>query len=388
MARFEYKKTKLDSIYSYRHAGKKKFAYRYRFYDDHGKRHERSKQNFPSIDAAERALIELKAAILDRKSNQVTHDKLTVTKLNEIYISSNSKNWRPTSMRNHIYLMDKYVLPYIGHYKISSVNNIVIQTELFNMLMEKNFAKGTLLAVFRRLSAVFNFAVQNELLDKKRFTLPLIKNASEGLGRNALDMEVVEKILNIVHTKYKMTHYVCFSLLFLTGMRIGELRGLRWDSIDFDAGYIHIQKTRDRYGRRKTKTDNSVRKFPMNENIRKLLLDYKVWYDDKMARFGYRNPENMLIINYAGSPIGENYLLRIINKIKEEENLPYFTPHFFRHTFVSIQLSNNVPIKTVAALIGDSIQTVSKVYSHSFDNEEIEASKLMDSIIDLPTFKK
>lgn len=283
--------------------------------------------------------------------------------------------------------MDKYILPYIGHYKINRVNNIVIQTKLFNPLLENKFAKGTLLAIYRRLSAVYNFAIQNDLIDKKRFTLPMIKNASEGLERNALDLEVIERILQIARTKYKMTHYVCFSLLFLTGMRIGELRALKWDSIDFDAGFIYIEKTRDRYGHRKTKTDNSVRKFPMSENIRSVLLEYKEWYDVKMLRFAYRNPENFLIVNYAGAPIGENFLLRIINKIKEEENLPYFTPHFFRHTFVSIQLSNNVPIKTVAALIGDSIKTVSQVYAHSFDEEEIEAAKLMDSIIDIQTFK-
>lgn len=387
MPRFDYKKTKLDSIYWYRHAGKKKYAYRYKFYDEFGKRKERSKQNFDTIEQAERALIELKAAILDGKSKQVTHDKLTLTHLNEIYIKSNSKNWRPSSYRNHVYLMDKYILPYIGHYKINRVNNIVIQTKLFNPLLENKFAKGTLLAIYRRLSAVYNFAIQNDLIDKKRFTLLMIKNASEGLERNALDLEVIERILQIARTKYKMTHYVCFSLLFLTGMRIGELRALKWDSIDFDAGFIYIEKTRDRYGHRKTKTDNSVRKFPMSENIRSVLLEYKEWYDVKMLRFAYRNPENFLIVNYAGAPIGENFLLRIINKIKEEENLPYFTPHFFRHTFVSIQLSNNVPIKTVAALIGDSIKTVSQVYAHSFDEEEIEAAKLMDSIIDIQTFK-
>ncbi|MGA3601618.1 tyrosine-type recombinase/integrase [Lysinibacillus agricola] len=55
-------------------------------------------------------------------------------------------------------------------------------------------------------------------------------------------MDEITKVLEIARTKYKITHYACLSLLFLTGMRVGELRALQWETdIDFKNNIIHIK---------------------------------------------------------------------------------------------------------------------------------------------------
>ncbi len=78
---------------------------------------------------------------------------------------------------------------------------------------------------------------------------------------------------------------------------------------------IYITETRDRHGARDTKTENSKRKFPMNNSIKKLLLDYQVWYDEKMSRFGFRNPKGRVFVTYAGELLGERFLKRIIDSL-------------------------------------------------------------------------
>lgn len=387
MAREKMTKTKLDSIYWYKVDGKKKFAYRYKYYDEYGKRREKAKQGFDSIDAAERALIEVKANVLDGNLSFIQNDTLTTEQLNKLYSEAFRGKWKPTTERNHQYIMEKYVLPHIGHFKIKNVNNMVIQRELFDELSNQDFKEGTLISIYRRVHAIFNFAIQNELLDRKRFTTPKFKNVAESTKREAIALSDVEKILEIARTKYKITHYTALSTLFLTGMRVGELRALRWDDdIDFENNVIYINKTKDRYGSRSPKTKNSYRKFPMNENIRNLLLNYKEWYDEKMKSFAFRNPEGHVFVTYAGEPLGERYLKRIIDLICEKENIPHFTPHYLRHTFVSIQLSKNIPITTVAALVGDTPDTIYKTYAHSFKTDEIYASNIMDDIITLNAF--
>ncbi|MFJ6210302.1 tyrosine-type recombinase/integrase [Lysinibacillus sp. NPDC092081] len=79
---------------------------------------------------------------------------------------------------------------------------------------------------------------------------------------------------------------------------------------------------------------------------------------------------------------------RIIDLICEREKITHFTPHYLRHTFVTIQLSNNIPISTVAALVGDTPETIYKVYAHSFAKDEVHASNLMDEIINLSSFEE
>lgn len=58
--------------------------------------------------------------------------------------------------------MDNYVLPVFGHQKAKNVNNIIIQNELFNPLIQKDFKSGTLMAIYQRLNAVFSFGVKKE----------------------------------------------------------------------------------------------------------------------------------------------------------------------------------------------------------------------------------
>lgn len=55
---------------------------------------------------------------------------------------------------------------------------------------------------------------------------------------------------------------------------------------------------------------------------------------------------------------------------------------------MTIQLSNNIPVSTVAALVGDTPETIYKVYAHSFAKDEVHASNLMDEIINLNSFEK
>lgn len=388
MARVKFNRTKIDSIYWYKQGKEKKYAYRYKYYDKNKMRRERSKQGFDTIEKAERELIDVKAAILDGNTSFVENDKITVKQLNEIYTDASITNWKPTTERNHTYIMENYVLPSIGRTMAKNVNNLVVQKKLVDPLIKKGLKESTLMAIYRRLNAVFMFAVKNEIIDRKRFTAPNLKGASESTKRNAIKIEKVTRILEIARTKYKITHYTALSLLFLTGMRAGELRALRWEEdIDFENRVIHIRRTKDRYGARSPKTKNSNRSFPINNSIMKILSDYKEWYDQSMEPYQYRNPEGYVFVTYAGDPLGERYLKRIIDLICEREGITHFTPHYLRHTFVTIQLSNKIPISTIAALVGDTPETIYKVYAHSFETDEIQASNLMDQIIDLDSFE-
>ena len=381
--------TKIDNVYWYKMDGKKKFAYRYKYYDRQGVRREKTKQGFDSIEKAERALIELKATILDGNVSFVENDNLTVNQLNEIYVEANKTNWKPTTERNHNYVMRQYISDSIGHIKIKNVNNIVVQKDLIDPLIMKGFKEGTIMSIFRRMNAIFTFAIKNEILDRKKFSSPNLSRATESIKRNALSIDEITNVLEIARTKYKITHYACLSLLFLTGMRVGELRALQWETdIDFENNIIHINKTKDRYGSRTPKTKNSYRKFPMNENIKSILLDYREWYDEIMETYKFRNPDGYVFITYAGEPTGERYLKRIIDLICDREKITHFTPHYLRHTFVTIQLSNKIPVSTVAALVGDTPETIYKVYAHSFEKNEVHASNLMDEIINLSSFEE
>ena len=53
---------------------------------------------------------------------------------------------------------------------------------------------------------------------------------------------------------------------------------------------------------------------------------------------------------------------------------------------MTIQLPNNSPISTVATLVGDTPETIYKMYAHSFEKDEVHASNLMDENITLNSY--
>ncbi|GAB0168158.1 hypothetical protein LSPCS325_15950 [Lysinibacillus sp. CTST325] len=103
--------------------------------------------------------------------------------------------------------MDQYVINSIGHIKIKNVNNIVVQKDLIDPLIMKGFKEGTIMSIFRRMNAVFTFAIKNEILDRKKFSSPNLSRATESIKRNALSIDEITKVLEIARTKYKITHY-------------------------------------------------------------------------------------------------------------------------------------------------------------------------------------
>ena len=219
--------------------------------------------------------------------------------LNSIYVDAIKSNWKPTTARNHEYIMEKYILNLIGNHKIKNITTLILQKEIFDPLIKQGFTVGTLVAIYRRISAIFNFVIKNEILSKKRFTTLNIKNTVQGVKREAIPVDDIDKILELIRTQYKISHFTCICILVLSGMRIGELRALKWTDVDLVNNVLYITETKDRYGARDPKTKNSIRKFPMNKDIIKVLLEYKVWFDEKMQRFGFRNPEGYVIVNYA-----------------------------------------------------------------------------------------
>lgn len=71
--------------------------------------------------------------------------------------------------------MRQYISDSIGHIKIKNVNNIVVQKDLIDPLIMKGFKEGTIMSIFRRMNAIFTFAIKNEILDRKKFSSPNLK---------------------------------------------------------------------------------------------------------------------------------------------------------------------------------------------------------------------
>lgn len=150
-----------------------------------------------------------------------------------------------------------------------------------------------------------------------------------------------------------------------TGLRCGELQGLRWVDVDLDAAELWVTQAWDDVGKRMAppKTRAGVRKVPITAALRRLLIEHEprrcgelVFAKGSLAG-RYRGP--------ATAPFSDSAVTQRARAAWREAGLEPLGLHEARHTFASSCLAAGVPMKVVSELMGHTtIQVTVDLYGH------------------------
>jgi len=182
---------------------------------------------------------------------------------------------------------------------------------------------------------------------------------------------------------------IALSLCLYLGVRSGEARALKWTDVDFEKDILHIRNGVNTSTKGliidKPKTKRSVRDLPLLGGLPSLLRDHKEKQTALIATLGTAwNDNNLVAPNTTGGIMTDERLLKEMKEIVKAnpELPPNLSPHKLRHSFVSLLIDNGVDIIRVAALVGDSVKTVSQVYAHSFKEREAAAMQTVTDVFD------
>jgi len=172
-------------------------------------------------------------------------------------------------------------------------------------------------------------------------------------------------------------------------LRNGEARSLTWENIDFSKRVINIQHsiTKDRTGKEViglTKTKRSRRQLPLSPALAVRLMEHKELQEQIAVEHGtaYNNRFNLVATNTAGNIMQLSALTYYMKQIRENNpELPAdLHTHSLRHSFCSLLIAKGVNVVAVAALLGDTVEMVTKIYAHSFESLE---RKAMENLADI-----
>ena len=177
--------------------------------------------------------------------------------------------------------------------------------------------------------------------------------------------------------------------LIMTGLRRGELVGLKWENIDLDNRRITINKSVSRvkgHGvvEKDPKTDRSKRTIEIPNVLCEQLKRYKQWYfSEKSHKGGEWGDSGYLFINAdTGKRIAPDTVISWVNNITEKAGLGYWSVHSMRHTNITMKLMNNVPLLEVAGGAGHSrTSTTTDKYGHYLKTHKNVAPQMFDSIM-------
>lgn len=180
-----------------------------------------------------------------------------------------------------------------------------------------------------------------------------------------------------------------------TGLRLGEVLGLKWSDIDFKEHTLSVQRSVRRIveiqrdGSRNRvlkevppKTENSFRTVPIPDSILSKLKSYKREQNELILSIGedYQN-NNYVFCNDDGTIMDPKKPNRRLSSVLKSNDIELITFHGLRHTYCTRLFEAGVPPKTVQSLVGHSdIETTMNIYTHVMKETKIEAVDKINSI--------
>ncbi|NRD78465.1 tyrosine-type recombinase/integrase [Bacillus sp. BRMEA1] len=364
----------------YKDDEKKTWFYVFNFYDENtGKRKQKRKRGFSTKKEATDALRKLEVqyaegSYIETKNilfKQYIKDWLSIKKIS---LSNHTLELYERSIKNHI-------APTLGNITLPKMKPQHIQKFILAM-HEQGLADSTIKRTFNIVNVCLNDAVKlGDIVSN-----PATKIEKPKLQPKEMNIWTIDQIQHFLECSKGHRLYCIFHLAIMTGLRKGEILGLRWKDVDFEKQVLYVNQTLEHDGKtikKGAKTKSSVRSVTLSPSTRQVLLAHKKRHDSEKEGYDIEYKELDLIFrSETGSPFHQRNLTRIFQTLTKKAELPHIRFHDLRHTHAALMIAQNEPMKLIAERLGHSkISTTIDTYGHLLPNMQHDASNRLDQTI-------
>lgn len=261
-------------------------------------------------------------------------------------------------------MLNIHILPVIGEYELRSIKPMMCSA-IFSELTKSGLCKGTQHHVYCVLRSIFECALDNNLILKSPITSSVKPQGRPEKKREALTDAAVDDLLE--KTRQKGTNVNSFCIIAVhTGMRLGEILGLRWEDVDMKNRIIHVRGTatwpdkRDFHWQGHTKTAAGMRSIPFGEKVYGAFSEIR-----NTNAFGYVFKKN-------GHPYTNSEAQMLRETIKKCSGA---TPHVLRHTAITRWVRSGMDPKECQYLAGHAKSSITMdIYTSYVVEDRFEAS--------------
>ena len=385
-----------DGRYMYRYtdaAGNRRTIYSWRLVETD--RTPAGKRNLTPLRTLEKRI----ARDMDDRINTEKAEKTTLDEAFEEMMNTRI-GLKSSTRANYRLLYQSIISSVMGSRKLITIRNSDIKNFYITLVQEKGYSVSTALSIHNLIFQTFEQAVFDHILRynpaSKAFRAVKQVTNIEPKKRRALSEEEQKAFMRYVMETPQLWRYQnLFTVILGTGMRFGEVVGLRWCDCNFEKGTISVnhqlryKETEEEsyhYFISTPKTQAGYRVLPMFEDVRKALLNEKTrprpadW--SKFEVDGYKD---FVFMNQKGKPYTGSGLYAILERIVRNYNcrenamaeaelrepvlLPKFGPHVLRHTFCTRLCEREDNLKLIQEIMGHSdITTTMNIYNEVTDS--------------------
>ena len=338
-----------------------------RFVDKFGKR--RSKRS-KKLQEVKQWLAD--ATYIDQHSDLNQATDMIVNAWFDYWISIKKQTVRPNTVRNYSERYERNIKGVIGSKLLTDVKPIHCQ-KIFSNMAEEGYRTTTIYQTRIALYNMLEFARENDVI----ITNPCKKSLKSDMGKpsekkEALTIEVQKKFLEAV-VGYSYENQYRFILQ--TGLRTGELIGLRWDDIDFENRTMKIERTmeyRYKVGEWRVgppKSQSGYRTIPLTDEAIRILRNQKAKNSKlKVIPLEWRE---VVFLCRNGTPVKNSTYDTGLFKYCDRVGIPRFSMHVLRHTFATRCIEAGMKPKTLQKILGHAnIGITMNLYVHVTDDEK------------------
>jgi integrase len=325
----------------------------------------------------------LTKAMADRDGG-ITYDagKLTVEEHLRRWLSDSVRDTvRRRTYERYESIVRVHLIPAIGRIKLKTLTPAHVRG-LYCAKLNAGLAPQSVLHIHRTLSKALKQATDDGLIPRNAAGLVKPPRPRREEIR-PLDSEQVRALFETARGDRLEALYV---VAVTTGMRRGELQGLKWDDLDLEAGTLQVRRTLSEpkggwiFEAPKSGKGRSIRLT--RKAISALREHRKRQLEERMQKAGLWSDHGLVFPSAIGTPMSGGNLNRSFKGLLERAGLPAVRFHDLRHTCATLLLRQGVNAKFVQELLGHAdVSLTLNVYSHVLPDMGDAAAGAMDAAL-------
>ena len=328
----------------------------------------------------------LKAAIEKTKSLEVTKaGKYTVGAWMDEWFENYAKvKVRPSSHQTYRGYIDNHIKPNIGKISLENLTSLELQKFYKKLLTSgridrvesKHQTKGLSPKTVRNIHQIIASAMKLAKEQKIISADPAEGCALPKLEHREMKTLPIEQLTSFLREAKESGVFEMYYVELATGLRRGEILGLKWEDLDLERGDLRVKRQVSRINgevvEAPLKTKNAYRTLPLAEDTIAVLKEQK-----KKA-----GGSPWVFPSPTGGPISPDSVLHMRHRVLKRAGLPRVRFHDLRHTFATLALQNGVDVKTVSGMLGHfSAGFTLDTYAHVTTAAQKEAARTMEKVL-------
>lgn len=309
--------------------------------------------------------------------------KITLAEYLPKWLETRSLDLRSKTAHHYEQVIKKHILPNIGNVALKDLSLARVEKFYSNLIQS---GVGT-----RTIRICHN--ILHKSLEKAVRYGYVTHNPAHGAALpryTHTEMQVLDQaqVGHFLVAAQSSSYRALYHLAITTGMRQGELFGLKWTDLEWLTGTLHIQRQVQRvpgqgWSFLEPKTNAGRRTIVICESALQVLREHRVHQIELKDQAGDCWQENELIFpNTVGAPGDPSNLRKDFLQTLAKAGLPKIRFHDLRHTAASLLLNNKGTLIAVSKMLGHSKSSVTlDTYGHLFNESQGEIAEIMDKLV-------